>query len=110
MKLLQKYNRVLVGLALVVALGAGCVALAIPACREVSAYVLVAALLVLSSVTSLADRKTIREQEKKLNVALNNMTQGLCMFDAQGQLILCNERYMEMYGLTPETAKIGGSL
>jgi diguanylate cyclase (GGDEF)-like protein/PAS domain S-box-containing protein len=67
-------------------------------------------LIALSSVTALADRETIRDQEVKLNVALNNMTQGLCMFDADTRLVLCNERYMEMYGLTPETARIGITL
>ena len=27
-------------------------------------------------------------------IALNNMTQGLCMFDGAARLILCNERYI----------------
>lgn len=110
MKFLRKYNRGLVTLALIVAAGATWVVLAFPEYREMSISALVAALVALSAITSLADRETIRTQEIKLNVALNNMTQGLCMFDAQGKLMLCNERYMEMYGLTPETAKIGGSL
>jgi diguanylate cyclase (GGDEF)-like protein/PAS domain S-box-containing protein len=110
MKFLRKYNRSLVTLALALALGASCGVLALPEYREASVIALIFALIALSVITSLADRETIREQEIKLNVALNNMTQGLCMFDAQGKLMLCNERYMEMYGLTPETAKIGGSL
>ena len=28
--------------------------------------------------------------------------EGLCMFDASARLILCNDRYIEMYGLPPE--------
>src|SRR6185312_7270816 len=44
------------------------------------------------------------------NVALNNMTQGLCMFDDQARLVLCNERYLEMYDLTHETAPVGCTL
>jgi diguanylate cyclase (GGDEF)-like protein/PAS domain S-box-containing protein len=49
-----------------------------------------------------------REQEEKLRVrnlqfdtAINNMTQGLCFFDADHRLIVCNERYIEMYDLPP---------
>ena len=49
-----------------------------------------------------------REQEEKLRVrnlqfdtAINNMMQGLCFFDADRKLIVCNERYIEMYNLPP---------
>ncbi|MGB6935185.1 MAG: methyl-accepting chemotaxis protein [Xanthobacteraceae bacterium] len=42
-----------------------------------------------------------------LRTAINHMTQGLCMFDALGRLLLCNERYIEMYGLGPNDAKAG---
>jgi len=38
------------------------------------------------------------------------MTQGLCMFDGAARLILCNERYIEMYQLRPEHARIGSPL
>ena len=47
-----------------------------------------------------------REQEEKLqqrnlqfDTAINNMSQGLCFFDADHRLIVCNERYIEMYDL-----------
>ncbi|MGA9896406.1 MAG: PAS-domain containing protein, partial [Xanthobacteraceae bacterium] len=45
-----------------------------------------------------------------LRTAINHMTQGLCMFDALGRLLLCNERYIEMYGLGPNDAKAGTPL
>jgi methyl-accepting chemotaxis protein len=35
-------------------------------------------------------------------IALNNMTQGLCMFDSEAQLVLCNMRYIEMHRLRRE--------
>jgi PAS domain S-box-containing protein len=38
------------------------------------------------------------------------MSQGLCMFDSSARLILCNERYLELYGLTPEQAPPGTPL
>ena len=40
-----------------------------------------------------------REHSHLLQSALNNMTQGLCMFDASARLVLCNDRYVEMYHL-----------
>src|SRR5262249_60909613 len=42
-----------------------------------------------------------------LDGALNNMSQGLNMFDSAGVLVLSNARYIEMYGLTRETVKPG---
>jgi diguanylate cyclase (GGDEF)-like protein/PAS domain S-box-containing protein len=40
-------------------------------------------------------------------VALNNMSQGLLMFDGEDRLILFNQRYCEMYGLDPASMRIG---
>jgi methyl-accepting chemotaxis protein len=51
-----------------------------------------------------------RVQARLLRAALNNMTQGLCMFDAAGHLTLCNERYIEMYQLRPQHARAGTPL
>ena len=52
------------------------------------------------------DRR-LREQNLQLASALDNMTQGLCMFDGSARLIICNERYLDMYGLTREQAYPG---
>ena len=41
----------------------------------------------------------VRTQYRLIRSALNTMTQGLCMFDSTARLVLCNERYIEMYGL-----------
>ena len=35
------------------------------------------------------------------------MSQGLCMFDPEHRLLLCNEQYLDMYRLTPEDATPG---
>jgi diguanylate cyclase (GGDEF)-like protein/PAS domain S-box-containing protein len=51
----------------------------------------------------------LREQKLQLDTALNNMMHGLCMFDAQGQIILFNQRYSEMMGL-PTESLLGRSL
>ncbi len=48
----------------------------------------------------LLERKMQLEQvNMQLDVALNNMAHGLCMFDAKRKLIICNGRYGAMYGL-----------
>src|SRR5574341_831295 len=38
----------------------------------------------------------ITRRNLRITAALDNMTQGLCMFDANARLIICNERYLEM--------------
>ena len=50
------------------------------------------------------------EQNRWLTAALNNMSDGLCMFDASARLVLCNERYAKTYGYPSELAKPGVSL
>jgi diguanylate cyclase (GGDEF)-like protein len=58
-----------------------------------------------------------KEQEEKLRIrtlqfdtAINNMTQGLCFFDASQRLIVCNDRFIEMYGLPPNRVGPGTPL
>jgi diguanylate cyclase (GGDEF)-like protein/PAS domain S-box-containing protein len=51
--------------------------------------------------------KKQREQKVQLDTALNNMTQGLNMFDASGRLVVCNERYLEMYRVSADIVKPG---
>ena len=58
-----------------------------------------------SALIALSDE--LRTQYLRFNAALNNMIQGLCMFDGDQRLIVCNERYLEMYGFSPEVVKPG---
>jgi methyl-accepting chemotaxis protein len=44
------------------------------------------------------------------NIALNNMTQGVVMFDRTGRLVVRNDRYIEIYGLPPDIVKPGAKL
>jgi diguanylate cyclase (GGDEF)-like protein len=41
------------------------------------------------------------------DAALNNMSQGLCMVDQGQRLIVCNTRFLELFGLSPGVAKPG---
>ena len=45
---------------------------------------------------------TLNIRNLQFDTAINNMSQGLCFFDAAHRLIVCNERYIEMYDLPPE--------
>jgi diguanylate cyclase (GGDEF)-like protein len=56
-------------------------------------------ILGLCLVAALTDRRSkdkLRQQKVLLDAALENMSQGLCMFDAEGCAILFNERYIQM--------------
>jgi diguanylate cyclase (GGDEF)-like protein len=48
--------------------------------------------------------------EATVDTALNNMSQGLVMFDRSARLIVRNQRYLEMYGLSPEIVRPGCTL
>ncbi len=48
-----------------------------------------------------------RKDERLLQTVLNNMSQGVLMFDQETRLIFCNQRYIELYGLSPEIVKSG---
>ena len=54
--------------------------------------------------------RRLRAQNLRLSAALNNMSQGLNMFDAQGRITLLNTRYLNMYGLSPDIVKPGCTL
>ncbi len=58
-----------------------------------------------------------REQEEALRVrnfqfdtAINNMSQGLCFFDSDHRLIVCNDRFVEVYNIPAERVYPGMKL
>ena len=51
--------------------------------------------------------RRMRTQKLCLDTAIDNMSQGLTMFDSSSRLVLCNRRYIEMYGLSPDVIKPG---
>ena len=51
-----------------------------------------------------------RKRNRQVSTAIDNMSQGLCMFDASARLVVGNRRYLEIYGLSPEKTKPGCSL
>ncbi len=53
--------------------------------------------------------QALREQHRRFDAALSNMSQGLLMFDDQSRLAVRNARYLELYGLQPEDQPIGAT-
>ena len=51
----------------------------------------------------------LQAQNVRFDTAINNMTQGLLLFDPSQQLVVCNQRYIEMYGLSAGIVKPGCS-
>src|SRR4029079_9099877 len=43
----------------------------------------------------------------RLEEAINHLSLGIVIFDEKREVVFCNERYMEMYGLSPEQVKPG---
>jgi diguanylate cyclase (GGDEF)-like protein len=54
-----------------------------------------------------AAQRQLAEKGQHLDTAINNMTQGLLLFDASGHLVICNRRYIDMFGLSPDVVKPG---
>ena len=58
-------------------------------------------MLLVGSLSALGVKRKLSEQNMRLDGAINNMIQGLCMFDAQNRLVVWNERYRAMYNIDP---------
>jgi PAS domain-containing protein len=62
-------------------------------------------------VTEKVRAEKMNEQQKfQLDAALENISQGFCLFDKMQRLIVCNKRYAELYGLNDEQTKPGTEL
>jgi diguanylate cyclase (GGDEF)-like protein/PAS domain S-box-containing protein len=49
-------------------------------------------------------------QNQRFDAALQNMLQGLLMLDSEKRVVVCNDRYIEMYGLSRGVVKPGCSV
>jgi diguanylate cyclase (GGDEF)-like protein len=52
----------------------------------------------------------LKKQHRRLDIAVSNMAQGLLLFDASERLIVCNKRYIVMFGLSSDFIKPGCKL
>jgi methyl-accepting chemotaxis protein len=70
----------------------------------------VAVLTILELGTMLASirlQMSLERTNLRFDTALENMTHGLCMFDANKRLVICNDRYAALYRLPPELLQVG---
>ncbi|MEH2489336.1 diguanylate cyclase (GGDEF)-like protein [Bradyrhizobium sp. AZCC 2230] len=49
----------------------------------------------------------LQQRNLQFDIAINNMSHGLCFFDADHRLIVCNRDFIDMYGLPPERVRPG---
>ena len=68
---------------------------------------LVNALILAREKHALAD--AFANQAANFNAALSNMSHGLAMFDAEGDLVICNRRFAEFFRLDDESGAKGAS-
>jgi PAS domain-containing protein len=54
-----------------------------------------------------AAQRKLSEKSQHLDTAINNMTQGLLLFDSSGRLVICNQQYIDMFGLSTDVVKPG---
>jgi diguanylate cyclase (GGDEF)-like protein len=89
------------------------VAAALADWREQTGYLVVVAglsVFVIAIMLFLVVRKLSQQhqlEKQRLDTAVNNIPQGLVVYDALARVTVCNRRYLEMFGLSPDVAKPG---
>ena len=66
---------------------------------------LVIAVMLFFVVRKLSQQHQLEKQ--RLDTAVNNIPQGLVVYDALARVTVCNRRYIEMFGLSPDVARPG---
>jgi len=57
-----------------------------------------------------AQKRELAKINQQFDAALSNMSQGLCLFDADRNLVISNKRFREIYNLTEDQTRPGISL
>ncbi len=52
-------------------------------------------------------QQRLEAERHRLDTALNNMIQGLVMYDASARIVTVNQRYIDMFNLSPDIVKPG---
>ncbi|HZC95319.1 MAG TPA: diguanylate cyclase, partial [Bradyrhizobium sp.] len=55
-------------------------------------------------------QQRLESEKRRLDTALNNMIQGLVLYDASGRVVTFNRRYIDMFHLSTEIVKPGSHL
>ena len=64
-------------------------------------------LLISSEAASVKTAHELQRANVTIDAAMNSMSQGLVMFNSSGRLVVCNQRYLEMYSLPSDLVKPG---
>ena len=72
--------------------------------------IMIAALSLIALAVGGALFHRMRAQNRRLTDAIENMSQGLCMFDKRARITLVNRRYLDMYQLDPRIVRPGMTL
>src|SRR6187431_2970234 len=73
-------------------------------------FIVIAALSLIALAVGGALFHRMRAQNQRLTDAIENMSQGLCMFDRRTRITLVNRRYLDMYQLDPKVVHPGITL
>jgi diguanylate cyclase (GGDEF)-like protein len=52
-------------------------------------------------------KQRMASERRQLSIAVNNIPQGLVLYDGSARIITCNQPYLEMFGLSPDVARPG---
>lgn len=58
----------------------------------------------------LVNKAELSAQNARFDAALNNMAHGLCMFDSDERLVVCNQRYLDIFGFSRDIVRPGITL
>jgi PAS domain S-box-containing protein len=73
--------------------------------------ILAGTFVLVRQASNLAEKTAaVEATNTQFDAALSNMSQGLCLFDANKNLVIANSRFREMYGLPEEAVRPGKSL
>ncbi len=84
----------------------------IPTIPETAMTAIVAAVITQAAI-SVTGFMLTRHQSREINqlrTAVDSMAQGMCMFDENERLVVCNTQYYQMYNLTPADVRPGATL
>ncbi len=74
----------------------------------IAAFILFMGALIWRATRTLAANSIkLRETNDRFDVALANMSNGLSTFDGDGNLLVWNDQYLELYGMSPEVVQRG---
>ena len=74
---------------------------------------LLAAVAVLAMTVGLLSKRhqglhrSLATERRQLRTAIDNIPQGLVLYDASARIVVCNQPYLDMFGLSPEVARQG---